>query len=120
MMPDRVERRADQLGKGDRLDIGGTVWTVTKAKVRGKAVRLGVTSARGSFVEEVRAKARYTVVVETARGQGRSTEERARKRGPGAGPPARVQASAPGPLLDASRDNGLERATPRLATGKAG
>jgi hypothetical protein len=46
-MPDRVERRASSLRKGDRLDLGGTVWTVTKAKVKGKAVRLGVESVAG-------------------------------------------------------------------------
>jgi hypothetical protein len=102
-MPDRLERRADQLGKGDRLDLDGSLWTVTKAKVKGKRVWLEVDGGRFKhYAMEVKAKARYTVVVETARGQGRSTEERVRKKEPGAGSPARVQASAPGPLLDAA------------------
>jgi hypothetical protein len=92
-MPDRVERRASELRKGDRLDLGGTVWTVTKAKVKGKAVRLGIKSRRGSFVEEVRAKARYTVVVEasgSATASGRPTRERVGR------------GTASGPLLNAS------------------
>jgi hypothetical protein len=97
-MRERVERRADELRKGDRLDIGGALWTVTKAKVKGKTVRLAVESSRGSFAREVKARTRYGVVVDARRGV--PTEERARKKAPGTGSPARMQAPAQGPLLD--------------------
>lgn len=100
-MPDRVERRASELRKGDRLELKGATWTVERAKVKGKRVRLTITGRAGTFSDEVKAKARYTVVVAASSG-GRPTQERATQKEPGPGSPARVQASAGGPLLDAT------------------
>lgn len=86
-----TEKRADELVKGDRLDIGGQVWTVAKAKRKGKRVRLAIEGRRGSFSEDVKAKARYTLATE--RGGVSPTTD----------PPRRTGASrrAPAPLLDA-------------------
>jgi hypothetical protein len=90
-MPDR---RAADLAKGDRLQIAGVVWTVTKAKSKGKLVKLAVESRRGSFERLVEAKATYTVVDGDRPGPGnrgsRPTQERAR---PGSERPS-------GPLLN--------------------
>lgn len=91
----RTEKRADQLAKGDVLDIGGRTWTVVKAKAKGKRVRLAIEGRAGSFVEDVKAKSRYTVVVE-ALPQGRPTKERA-----GGNRGRSTAETQTGPLLDA-------------------
>jgi hypothetical protein len=92
-MPDRVERRASELRKGDRLDLKGRLWTVKKAKAHGKRVMVTVESPPLAFTAEVKAKARYTVVVEasgSATASGRPTRERVGR------------GTASGPLLNAS------------------
>lgn len=62
-MTDRFTRRADELASGDVLDIKGALWTVLKAKSKGKLVKLAIESRRGSFTESVAPDSTYTVLV---------------------------------------------------------
>jgi hypothetical protein len=91
-----TEKRADELVKGDVLDLKGDPYTVVKVKTtsKGKHVRLTIDGRRGSFTDEVKARTVYAV----REGDGGSRhgaraaatdvveDSRAARRKPGSGP----------------------------------
>jgi hypothetical protein len=72
-----TDHRADELKKGDVLSIRGDRWTVVKAKVHGKHVRLTIDGRRGSFTDDVKVRTLYDVIdVKRAGETGSSTRPR--------------------------------------------
>jgi hypothetical protein len=57
-----TEKRADELVKGDVLELNGDRYVVLKAKVKGKTVHLRIDGRRGTFDQDVKAKTRYRVI----------------------------------------------------------
>lgn len=50
-----------EVRKGMVVDLNGAPWEVTKAKLKGKVVKVTVESSRGTFTREVKAKALVTI-----------------------------------------------------------
>jgi hypothetical protein len=61
-----TEKRADELVKGDVLELNGDRYVVLKAKAKGKTVHLRIDGRRGTFDQDVKAKTRYRVIAPVA------------------------------------------------------
>lgn len=86
--------RADKLKPKDVLRVKGIVWTVVKAKVRGKRVRLTVTGYPGTFTDDVKAKQDYKVIPPEKRAK-KGKADKGWYKGPQAAEPDPVRKMSP-------------------------